>query len=78
LKIDQPTLWQSDHNLFDLQSLIWNGKTYDKSTFTDYVADSKQDTSSKCQSLEKDAVVLGKLLPIGIERRLLPIEGLLF
>jgi hypothetical protein len=71
LKIDQPILWQSDHNVFDLESIIWNGKAYDKSTFGDYVADSKQDANSKFQSLQKDAVVFGKLLPVGIERRLL-------
>jgi hypothetical protein len=78
LKIDQPTLWKSDHNIFDLQSIIWNGETYDKSTFTDYAADSKQDANSKFQPLERDSIVLGKLLPIGIERKLLPIDGLIF
>jgi hypothetical protein len=74
LKIDQPSLWQSDHNLFDLQSLIWNGKTYDKSTFADYAADSKQNNNSKFQPLERDSVVMGKLLPIGVimKRMLFP------
>jgi hypothetical protein len=57
LKIDQPTLWQSDHNLFDLQSIIWNGKTYDKSTFANYEADSKQDTNSKVESLKRDSII---------------------
>jgi len=56
LKIDQPALWKSDHNIFDVQSLIWNGKTYAKSTFVDYVADSKQDANSKFEPLERDAV----------------------
>ena len=65
LKVDQPVLWQSDNNLWDVQSINWNGKAYDKSTFAQYVIDSKQDANSKFQPLEKDSVVMGKLLPIG-------------
>src|SRR5690606_37373131 len=33
VNIDQPLSWSSDYNLWDVQSFIWNGKTYDKSTF---------------------------------------------
>lgn len=73
LKIEEPTLWQSNQNLWDLESIHWNGKTYDKSTFAEYVADSKQDETSQVQFIEENSVLMGKMLPIGIERKLLPI-----
>ena len=72
LKIDQPVLWQSDTNIWDVQSIDWNGKVYDKSTFTQYVVDAKQDANSKFQPLERQMILFGKLLPIGIDRKMLP------
>lgn len=72
LEITQPVSWQSDHNLWGVQSISWNGKTYDKNTFANYVADAAQDKDSTFNSLEREAVVMGKLLPAGADVKELP------
>jgi hypothetical protein len=65
LKIDQPTVWKSDDNLFDVQSIIWNGKIYHKGTFADYVKDSAQDANSKFETITND--VWSKRIRISID-----------
>lgn len=73
LEINQPVLWQFDHNVWDVQAISWNGKSYDKGAFANYVADAAQDKNSTFNTLERQAVLMGKLLPAGVDAKALPV-----